>query len=43
MAAVGHIVEADEARRILLRRVREEYSIPVKFIRSSVLSFNKAL
>ena len=43
LAAVGNIVEADEAHRILLRCVREEYSIPVQVIRSSGLSLNKAL
>ena len=42
LESIGHIVEPDETRRILLRGVREENSIYVQVIRSSGLSFNKA-
>ena len=41
LAAAGHIFQADETHRILLRGVWEEYSIRVQVIRSSGLSFNK--
>ena len=43
LAAVGYTVDADEKRRILLRGVREEYSIPVQVIRSSGLEVDKAI
>ena len=42
LAAVGYTVDADEKRRVLLRGVREEYSIPVQVIRSIGLGFDKA-
>ena len=43
LAAVGHIVQADETSCIFLRGVREEYSISVQVIRPSGLSFNKVV
>ena len=41
LAAVGYTVDSDEKRTILLRGVREEYSIPAQVIRSSGLEFDK--